>query len=89
MTDKKRLRLDLDAIAVRLKQQPSRITNYSRISTKVFDEICSELKKCYYEIDLLREYAKCIECGGQYIGPMDYGLHEWNHSEDCNDKASE
>ena len=89
MTDKKLLRLDLDAIAARLEQQPSRITNYSRISTKVFDEICSELKKCYYEIDLLREYAKCIECGGQYIGPMDYGLHEWNHSEDCNDKASE
>ena len=52
-------------------------------------ELIIELKRCYYEIDRLREYAKCIECGGQYIGPMDYGLHEWNHSEDCNDKASE
>tara|TARA_Y100000004_G_C8692931_1_gene318315 strand:- start:234 stop:527 length:294 start_codon:yes stop_codon:yes gene_type:complete len=45
--------------------------------------LIAELKRCYYEIDLLREYAKCENCGGQYIGPMDYGLHEWNHSEDC------
>jgi CRISPR/Cas system CSM-associated protein Csm4 (group 5 of RAMP superfamily) len=53
MTDKKLLRLDLDAIAVRLEQQPSRITNYSRISTKVFDEICSELKRMYEREDAL------------------------------------
>ena len=46
-------------------------------------ELIAELKKCYYEIDLLREYAKCVECSGQYIGPMDYGSHEWDHSEDC------
>lgn len=52
-------------------------------------ELIIELKRCYYEIDRLREYAKCIECSGQYIGPMDYGLHEWNHSEDCHYKASE
>ena len=45
--------------------------------------ILDELKRCYYEIDLLREYAKCGNCGGQYIGPIDYGLHEWDHSEDC------
>ena len=46
-------------------------------------ELIAELKKCYYEIDLLRDYAKCVECSGQYIGPMDYGLHEWDHSADC------
>ena len=46
-------------------------------------KIIAELKKCYEEIDLLREYAKCVECSGQYLGPMDYGLHEWDHSEDC------
>lgn len=51
--------------------------------------LIAELKRCYYEIDLLREYAKCVECGGQYIGPVDYGSHEWNHSEDCYYKASE
>jgi len=55
-------------------------------------ELIAELKRCYYEIDLLREYAKCGNCGGRYIGPMDYGLHEWEHSEDCDlfyDNASE
>ena len=45
--------------------------------------LIAELKRCYYEIDLLQEYAKCVECGGQYIGPVDYGLHEWDHSKDC------
>ena len=54
MTDKKLLRLDLDAIAVRLERQPSRITNYSRISTEVFDEICAELKKMYEREDKLK-----------------------------------
>ena len=55
-------------------------------------DVVRELKRCYYEIDLLREYAKCGNCGGRYIGPMDYGLHEWEHSEDCDffyDNASE
>ena len=47
------------------------------------DFLIAELKRCYYEIDLLQEYAKCVECGGQYIGPVDYGLHEWDHSKDC------
>jgi hypothetical protein len=46
-------------------------------------DLIAELKRCYYEIDLLRDYAKCVECSGQYIGPMDYGLHEWDHSADC------
>ena len=46
-------------------------------------ELLAELKRCYYEIDLLQEYAKCVECGGQYIGTVDYGLHEWDHSKDC------
>ena len=49
--------------------------------------LLAELKRCYYEIDLLREYAKCGNCGGQYIGPMDYGLHEWEHSKDCFDAS--
>ena len=49
--------------------------------------LIAELKRCYYEIDLLREYAKCGNCGGRYIGPMDYGLHEWEHSEDCFDAS--
>ena len=47
------------------------------------ENLLTELKRCFYEIDLLQEYAKCVECGGRYIGPMDYGLHEWDHSEDC------
>ena len=51
MTDENPLRLDLDAIAVRLEQQPSRITNYSRISTKVFDDLIAELKRSYDLID--------------------------------------
>ena len=55
MTDENPLRLDLDAIAVRLEQQPSRITNYSRISTEVFDKICAELKRCYQLIDDLQK----------------------------------
>jgi len=46
-------------------------------------DLIAELERCYYEIDLLQEYAKCVECGGQYIGPVDYGLHEWDHSKDC------
>ena len=46
-------------------------------------DLIAELKRCYYEIDLLQEYAKCVECGGQYIGTVDYGLHEWDHSKDC------
>ena len=51
--------------------------------TAAAPDLIAELKRCYYEIDLLQEYAKCVECGGQYIGPVDYGLHEWDHSKDC------
>jgi len=49
--------------------------------------LIDELKRCYEEIDLLREYAKCGNCGGRYIGPMDYGVHEHEHSEDCFDAS--
>jgi hypothetical protein len=63
-----------------------------RFKVGMFWDLLAELKRCYYEIDLLQEYAKCGNCGGRYIGPMDYGLHEQEHSEDCDfyhDNASE
>ena len=51
-------RIDLDAIAARLLQQPSRITNYRRIRTEEFEDIIAELKRCYEEIDALRSITQ-------------------------------
>jgi hypothetical protein len=77
-------RIDLDAIAARLLQQPSRITNYRRIRTKEFEDIIAELKRCYEELDALRiglnmahkcladhNFRQCHECGDHYHD--DYG----------------